>query len=147
MLERECEQAGLTLAQYRLLDFVRTEPVRAGALAAKAAISRPSLTTIMDTLEARGFIQRDRVPGDRRGVTLELTHDGLKVLCLAEEGFARKLSEVVAPTEVKTVLAGISTLRDGLIRFATATAAAQPVEPVEAGVSVDAAGPVESVKA
>ncbi len=120
MLEHDCEQAGLTLAQYRLLEWVRIEPVRAGELAAKATISRPSLTTSMDTLEARGLILRDRVPGDRRGVSLELTDAGLTALRSVEDAFGVRLAEIVRPAELKTVLSGLGVLREGLRRFTAA---------------------------
>lgn len=111
-LEHDCERAGLTLAQYRLLDFIRIEPVRAGALAEKAAISRPNLTTIMDTLETRGLIVRDRVPGDRRGVSLEVTDAGVAALVEAEGAFAKRLTEQLRPSELRSLLAGLGVLAD-----------------------------------
>ncbi|HUR76920.1 MAG TPA: MarR family transcriptional regulator [Acidimicrobiales bacterium] len=116
VIERECMGLGLTLAQYRLLDFVRAEPVRAGALATKAEISRPNLTTIVDTLEARGWIQRERVPGDRRGVTLEVTESGLSLLRQVEAAFAERVDDLLDTAERATVFSGLELLLGALHR-------------------------------
>jgi DNA-binding MarR family transcriptional regulator len=124
IIERECTDLGLTLAQYRLLDFVRAEPVRAGALATKAEISRPNLTTIVDTLEARGWIQRDRVPGDRRGVTLEVTESGLAMLREVEAVFAARLDGLLDSDERATVLSGLDVLLGALHRQVSDTSVA-----------------------
>ena len=116
LLETECDQAGLTMGQYRLLDWIRHEPARAGELAEKAAISRPSLTTAMDGLEARGLIHRDRVPGDRRGVSLEVTDDGIKALDAVESAFAARIGEYLTNGELKTFIDGVRGLREGIRR-------------------------------
>jgi DNA-binding MarR family transcriptional regulator len=119
VIERECANLGITLAQYRLLDFVRAEPVRAGALATKAAISRPNLTTVVDTLEARGWIRREAVPGDRRGVTLEVTDSGLDILRQVDDAFADRIDALLEPDERATVFAGLHVLLDALHRNRT----------------------------
>ncbi len=120
IIERECTRLGVTLAQYRLLDFVRSEPVRAGALAAKAAISKPNLTTIVDGLETRGWIRRDRVPGDRRGVSLEVTESGLAVLGQVEAAFAARFEDVLSAPQQSKVVAGLQVLLDAMHRSSTA---------------------------
>ncbi|HUR76399.1 MAG TPA: MarR family transcriptional regulator [Acidimicrobiales bacterium] len=119
LLEKECEQAGLTMGHYRLLDWIRHEPARAGELAEKAAISRPSLTTAMDGLEARGLIHRDRVPGDRRGVSLEVTDDGIKALDAVESAFAARVGDYLSNGELKTFVDGVRGLREGIRRART----------------------------
>ena len=116
IIERECTNLGVTLAQYRLLDFVRAEPVRAGALATKAAISKPNLTTIVDTLETRGWIQRSSVPGDRRGVTLEVTEAGLAILEAVEAAFATRIDDLLDADERATVFDGLDVLLGALHR-------------------------------
>jgi len=116
VIERECSRLGVTLAQYRLLDFVRVEPTRAGALATKAAISRPNLTTIVDTLVTRGWIRRDSVEGDRRGVTLEVTDAGLAMLRGVEDAFAKRMDDLLEPHERKTVFEGLEILLNALGR-------------------------------
>ena len=116
IIERECVALGITLAQYRLLDFVRSEPVRAGALATKAEISKPNLTTIVDTLETRGWIQRDRVPGDRRGVTLDVTESGLAMLRQVEAALADRLAGLLDSADRARVFDGLGVLLEALHR-------------------------------
>jgi DNA-binding MarR family transcriptional regulator len=123
VIERECANLGITLAQYRLLDFVRTEPVRAGALATKAAISRPNLSAVVETLVTRGWLRRETVPGDRRGVTLEVTESGLDILRQVEDAFAARIEDLLEPDERATVFAGLHVLLDALHRHSAARAA------------------------
>ena len=54
-------------------------------LAERAAVSRPSLTGLLDGLEARGWVQRVGVEGDRRGVSLAVTPLGSAALKHAEQ--------------------------------------------------------------
>ena len=58
----------MTLPQFRVLGLIARAPERANQLARQAAISRPSLTGVLDGLEARGWVRRREVDGDRRGV-------------------------------------------------------------------------------
>jgi DNA-binding MarR family transcriptional regulator len=60
-----------------LLLFLRHGPKRAGELAARAAIQRPTLTSLVDGLEKDGRLRRIQVEADRRGVRLELTETGV----------------------------------------------------------------------
>ena len=80
VVERCCSDAGLNMAQYRLLVFILRAPQRAGALADQDSVSGPSLTARVDALAAKGLVRRDPVEGDRRGVELTLTDDGRVVL-------------------------------------------------------------------
>ena len=70
LFEYECRELGISLAQYRLLLYLRHGPKRAGELAAQAAITRPSLSVLLVALEKAGLIRRSDVEGDGRGVRL-----------------------------------------------------------------------------
>src|SRR3954464_10450954 len=63
----------MTLPQFRVLGLVNRAPERPPPLPRQAAVSRPSLTGVLDGLEARGWVRRREADGDRRGVTLEVT--------------------------------------------------------------------------
>src|SRR5205807_9923884 len=63
VLEKACDAAGVTISQYRILSYVGFQAQRAGELADRAAVSRPTLTVALDTLEQRGLVRRERVPG------------------------------------------------------------------------------------
>ena len=71
----------LTLSQYALLQALATrEEARVSDLAVEAGITASTATRILDALERRGIIQRERSPHDRRGVTVRLTEFGRQAL-------------------------------------------------------------------
>jgi DNA-binding MarR family transcriptional regulator len=85
----------MSLAQLRVLTLIDLAPERASALAEKAAVSRPSLSGVLDGLEARGWVRRVDVDGDRRGVGLEMTKEGRAALRAAERSAVSRLEAVL----------------------------------------------------
>ena len=95
LFEYQCRDLGISLAQYRMLLYLRHAPKRASQLAVQAAITRPSLSTLIATLEKQGWIRRTGVDTDRRGVRLELTRKGLIMIERVEERFADVLDDAL----------------------------------------------------
>ena len=87
----------MTLPQFRVLALVASSTERASQIAERAAVTRPSLTGLLDGLEARGWVRRVDVSGDRRGVLLEVTAEGREALTHAERSMAAALDDVLAP--------------------------------------------------
>ncbi|HEY8545114.1 MAG TPA: MarR family transcriptional regulator [Acidimicrobiales bacterium] len=85
----------MTLPQFRVLALVASSTERASRIAERAAVSRPSLTGLLDGLEARGWVRRVLVDGDRRGVLLEVTDDGRDALGNAERCMAAALDSLL----------------------------------------------------
>ena len=110
VLERSL--ADMTLPQFRVLSVIASSPERANRLAEKAAMSRPSLTGLLDGLETRGWVQRVHVEGDRRGVSLEVTLAGATALRAAEKAMTSELERVLAssPDERAAVIDGLDAL-------------------------------------
>jgi DNA-binding MarR family transcriptional regulator len=50
------------------------------ALSDRLIVTRATVTGVVDSLEARGFVRRSPNPDDRRGLLVEITADGLAVL-------------------------------------------------------------------
>lgn len=72
---------GLTLSQYGLLQpLAEGGEARIGELAEAAGITPSTATRILDALERRGIVSRERAPGDRRGIAVRLTPDGRSIL-------------------------------------------------------------------
>ena len=121
----------ITLPQYRVLALVASSPERAGRIAEKAAVSRPSLSGLLDGLVARGWVRRVEVDHDRRGVRLEVTASGRRALRHADAAAAARLGEVLdrlpggGPT---VVLVGLHHLAAALATTAAA-AHAETVRP------------------
>ena len=93
--EQACQETGISLPQYRLLVSLAAESLRAGELAARVGVSRPTLTSLMDGLERNGLCERKPVPSDRRGVRLEPTTQGLLALERAERALGDRLRRLV----------------------------------------------------
>jgi DNA-binding MarR family transcriptional regulator len=87
LFEYECRELGISMAQYRMLLYLRHGPRRAGELAVRASITRPTLSTLIATLERQGLVQRASVDADKRGVRLELTRKGLATIERVEARF------------------------------------------------------------
>jgi DNA-binding MarR family transcriptional regulator len=103
-LARQVELAAasmeLTLPQYRVLIVLGAGSEAASALAEKLAVSRPSLTGVIDGLVVRGLVQRDGDPADRRRISLALTPAGRQLLAAADAEVERRCvtSPSTAPT-------------------------------------------------
>jgi DNA-binding MarR family transcriptional regulator len=85
----------MTLPQFRVLGLVARAPERANQLARQAEVSRPSLTGVLDGLEARGWVRRRDVDGDRRGVSLEVTTSGRLALDAAHDSVQDRLATLL----------------------------------------------------
>ena len=97
-LARQVELAAatveLTLAQYRVLSLLAEGKEAASALADKLAVSRPSITGVVDGLVARDLVERDHDVDDRRRVGHALTAEGRRVLEAADTEVERRLGEI-----------------------------------------------------
>ncbi len=105
----------MTLPQFRLLSLVATAPERASRLADRAAVTRPSLTGILDGLVTRGWVERSDVDGDRRGVTLTITPAGQTAYDAATAATTAALDDVLASADAKTR----AKIVGGLVAFRT----------------------------
>jgi long-chain acyl-CoA synthetase len=106
----------LSLAQYRLLILLSEGKEAASALADKLAVSRPSVTGVVDGLVARGFVERDHDVDDRRRVGHALTAEGRRVLAAADTEVERRLGEIAAhrPERAATAFAGLAPWQEAL---------------------------------
>jgi DNA-binding MarR family transcriptional regulator len=114
--------AVLTAAQYDLLfPLLDAEaPLGLRELARAAGVSAPTATRMLDGLEGRGLVTRERSAEDRRAVRLALTGEGVgavtdrRALLLARR---RALFERLAPGERRAaakVLARLATAYEGM---------------------------------
>ena len=74
---------GVTLAQYNVLRILRgagEEGLPTLAITERLIEMTPGITRLLDRLEAKGLIWRERCPSDRRQVTCRLTSQGATLL-------------------------------------------------------------------
>jgi len=99
-LARQVELAAatveLTLSQYRVLGILGDGHEAASVLADKLAVSRPSVTGVVDGLVARGLVRRDHHGADRRRIDVGLTDEGRRLLAAADAEVERRLTEIAA---------------------------------------------------
>ncbi len=112
--DRTCQEAGLSLPQYRLLLYVRIRPQRASELAERVAVKRPTLTAIVDGLVEADLLRRASVEGDRRGISLELTDEGRAKLAEVEAALAQRLGDFTRHTDEPRTLAALAELTNAL---------------------------------
>jgi long-chain acyl-CoA synthetase len=106
----------LSLPQYRILVLLAEGKEAASALAEKLAVSRPSVTGVVDGLVARGLVERHHVADDRRRVGHDLTAEGRRLLECADVEVERRLSEIAAhrPGGSQPVFQGLVPWREAL---------------------------------
>ena len=95
-LERE---SGLTGPQLLLMQIIFEEgPVTSGVLARSVSLSQATVTTILDRLEKKAYLTRQRDSEDKRKVWIELSESGKQVLekapTLLQENFVNSFGEL-----------------------------------------------------
>src|SRR6266404_9336283 len=77
----------LSATQYNVLRILRGAPagLACGEIANRMITRDPDITRLLDRLEKRGLISRNRETKDRRTVMARITPDGLKLLSRLDE--------------------------------------------------------------
>ncbi|SFG88061.1 DNA-binding transcriptional regulator, MarR family [Actinopolymorpha cephalotaxi] len=104
LLERA--DAGLSLAQFRILELVSRGTERSTHIATRLATSKPAITVVVDGLVAAGLLTRRGEPGDRRVVRLALTDEGRQALARAETAYGDRLRPLLAEISAPDALLG-----------------------------------------
>jgi long-chain acyl-CoA synthetase len=95
-VEMALGSSDLSLSQYRVLVFLsEVDAAAASALATRLDVSRPSVTALVDGLEARSLVERRPSTNDRRRVEHHLTVDGQRVLSSADRAIGERLDVLV----------------------------------------------------
>ena len=90
---RHLADAGLTVSQFGVLEVVHhLGPLCQRDIGRKLLLSGGNITTVVDNLERRGLVRRERAAANRRFVTVHLTEEGRR---LVRRVFPRHVAEVV----------------------------------------------------
>ena len=95
-VERALDSVDLSVPQFRILGLLAEGAAGASLLAARLAVSPPSITTVVDGLVARGLIERGLDSSDRRRLPLLLTAKGMAALREADAAVADRLGAIAA---------------------------------------------------
>ena len=115
---RRADSAGLNAPRLSALSvIVFGGPLTLGQLAAAEQVRPPTMTRIVQALEAKGLVKKVANPEDRRTIHLSATMKGKRVMVEARERRVRSLAKQVGQLsreEQRTVRAAIG-LMEGII--------------------------------
>lgn len=95
---QETEAHGITPVQFAALQAVANTPgLDQRSLAANIGLDTSTLANVVDRLEARGWMQRNASPDDKRVRLLTLTHDGEQLLAGVLPDMQRAQERILAP--------------------------------------------------
>ncbi|MET8565364.1 MarR family transcriptional regulator [Streptomyces flaveolus] len=97
-VEARLREKGASVARLRAMRMLAQarEPLRMRDLSERAGIAARTATTIVDSLERDGLVERVRHPQDRRAFLVRLTDEGLRCHREAEEIDRLALAEATA---------------------------------------------------
>jgi DNA-binding MarR family transcriptional regulator len=111
-------EVGCSLTEHDLMAWLSVAPgqrLRMSDLASRLRVSPGGLTRIADRLVARGWIERDQPPDNRREVRLALTSTGTSALDTARTAYSRVLGETLAKHLDQTDLDTLRTIAGKLL--------------------------------
>ena len=117
-LHRDPEFKDLTMREYDVLfNLTRCTGgwIRLNELNERLLISQPSLSRMVDRLEARGLVQRRPAEQDQRGVELSLTEEGREVQRRLGRIHVRGIHELLSPALDRAELARLKELTDKIL--------------------------------
>ncbi|MCO7514238.1 MarR family transcriptional regulator [Pseudomonas guariconensis] len=107
ILDSHLEADGITAAQFKVLIIVAQYQVDTPAeLCRYLGLDSGSMTRMLDRLEQKGLVLRNRCPQDRRQVRLALTREGQRLADRLPQIGAASMNEllgVLQPEELKTL--------------------------------------------
>lgn len=117
-LDRAIAAEGISAVQWSALITIHfTQAPTCAALARDLAHDKGAMTRMIDTLEDKGLVERERDPDDRRVINLSLTAEGeaMTMRCRAHaiDLWNGLLADWTEP-EIATLIAGLARLRNTL---------------------------------
>lgn len=103
----------LTLGQFFTMEALANAELRSCELAERMALSRSTISTTVDALVRRGYVERREDPADRRSVRLSLTSEGERVHAAYQQRAAEesmRLLAGLAPDEREALWRGLAGL-------------------------------------
>ncbi len=104
--EAVANKLGLITAEHRCLKALLDGPRTAGALAQASGLTPAAATSMIDRLEKRGFVERQRDGADRRKVLVGMTNPAAETLARFYRPMAEDASAMLAnftPADLATI--------------------------------------------
>jgi DNA-binding MarR family transcriptional regulator len=132
-IERPPREAhGLSASAFQTLDFLdgAGAPLPGHVIAERLLVSSASMTSLVDTLERRGLVERRRHPTDRRKVLIHLTPDAQRLVDQQLPAIHAVITQAIstlAESDREHLLTSLTTIRARLSLIA-----GQPLPPAKA---------------
>ncbi|HET9642062.1 MAG TPA: MarR family transcriptional regulator [Burkholderiaceae bacterium] len=95
---QEAEATGITPVQYAVLQAISNQPgIDQRSAARTVGLDTSTVAGVIDRLEARGLLQRNASPHDRRVRLLQLTGDGRDLLVQVIPAMLRTQNRILEP--------------------------------------------------
>ena len=114
MFSQLVEPHGISLQQYNVLRILRgagKEGIPTLEIADRMVEKTPGITRLLDKLEAKQFVRRERCPDDRRQVLCWITERGLRLLSELDKPAVSAGSKAMEPLTSATLRFLISNLQ------------------------------------
>ena len=98
-----------------LLPLFEHDALRMGELAARARLSKQTMTTLIRLIERAGLVERTPDPDDGRAVVVHLTPRAREFAPVAGEVVAsleRRVADLLSPSEYRALRAGLRAVMD-----------------------------------
>jgi DNA-binding MarR family transcriptional regulator len=69
------------------------------ALSERVLLTTPTMTSLIDRLEAFGYVERRPDPTDRRGILVQLTENGTRVALELQDEYVALETRILAPLD------------------------------------------------
>ena len=129
---RAWEERGLTLAQLRILFYLRAQPdSTTNALARRLGLTVATVSGLVDKLTRAGFVERGQRAKDRRVIPLRLTEEGQAIAGEIREGnrlYLDTLAESLGE-DLASITIALERLQQGIDRLQSHS---QELEPTPA---------------
>ncbi len=118
LFSRVMEPHGITVQQFNVLHILRgarPEQLPTLVIAGRMIEETPGITRLLDRLERKGLVKRERCASDRRQVLCEITPRGLALLDRLEEPVARlerEVMSVLSRDELRRLIETLDTVRE-----------------------------------
>jgi DNA-binding MarR family transcriptional regulator len=110
---REFEQltrrSDISLAQYRLMLYLRTGPKRAGEIAAAVAVAKPTVSLALNALREKGWITSSTDEADGRATRILITKAGKARMESFEAELAARIAPMLGGADAETLCTALAT--------------------------------------
>ena len=101
--EQVARRSDISLAQYRLMLYLRTGPKRAGEIAAAIAVAKPTISLALNALREKGWITSSTDEEDGRASRILITAAGKTRMEAFEAELAARIAPMRGGVDAKTL--------------------------------------------